>query len=143
MGIYWSINDYARANREAWKYRQKWYGISMNDRYICFHTTLYSGNNFVDEEMPVLKKSVYLSFSKNLINEKIHDYFLLISSFAPVWMLAQPSVLYIMLNLATDEELGILKKLTYIELTGEFLQPGMLQAVQPACRQVHNPVHWQ
>lgn len=127
MGIYWSINDYARANREAWKYRQKWYGISMNDRYICFHTTLYSGNNFVDEEMPVLKKSVYLSFSKNLINEKIHDYFLLISSFAPVWMLAQPSVLYIMLNLATDEELGILKKLTYIELTGEFLQPGMLQ----------------
>ena len=127
MGIYWSINDYSRANREAWKYRKKWYGISINDRYICFHTTLYSGNNFVDEEMPILKKSVYLSFSKNLLNEKIHDYFREISSFAPVWMLSQPSVLYIMLNLATAEELDILKRLTYIELTGEFLQPGMLQ----------------
>ena len=130
MGIYWSINDYSRANREAWKYRKKWYGINIEDRYICFHTTLYSGNNFVDEEMPVLKKSVYISFSKNLINEKIHDYFMHISSFKPVWMLAQPSVLYIMLNLATAEELDILKELSYIELTGEFLQPGMLQYIK-------------
>ena len=127
MGIYWLLSDYSRTNREAWKYRKKWYGINVNDRYICFHTTLYSGNNFVDEEIPILKKSVYLSFSKNLINEKIHEYFSLISSFEPVWMLSQPSVLYIMLNLATVEEIEILKKLSYIELTGEFLQPGMLQ----------------
>ena len=127
MGIYWSINDFSRTNREAWKYRKKWYGINTDDRYICFHTTLYSGNNFVDEELPVLKKTVYISFSKNLLNEKIHDYFRDISSFEPVWMLSQPSILYIILNLVNAEELDSLKKLTYIELTGEFLQPGMLQ----------------
>ena len=127
MGIYWSLSDYSRANMEAWKYRKKWYGIGVNDRYICFHTTLYSGNNFVEEEIPILRKSVYLSFSKNLINEKVHEYFSQIASFAPIWMLSQPSVLYLLLDLANVEELETLRKLAYIELTGEFLQPGMLQ----------------
>lgn len=125
MDILWSINDYSLANREAWKYRKKWYNIDVNDRYISFHTTLYSSNTFVDEDIDIIEKGVYTSFSKNLLNEKIHEYISHIKKFKPVWMLVQPSVLYIMLELVSADELNVLTDIKYVELTGEYLQPGM------------------
>lgn len=124
MDVIWSLNDYSIANREAWKYRKKWYGIDVYDKYICFHSTLYSGNKFVDEEIDVLRKSVYISFSKNKINKNIHTYMDEIMRFKPTWLLIQPSVLMIMLSLLNDAELAFLNELKYIELTGEYLQYG-------------------
>lgn len=126
MEIIWSPNDYSLTNRAAWRYRKKWYNLDVYDKYVSFHSTLYSGNRFVDEEIDVLKKSVYISFGKNHINDKIHVYMEEIKRFCPKWMLVQPSVLMIMLSLVNDDELAVLNELEYIELTGEYLQSGTL-----------------
>ena len=122
LNVYWSLNDDTIANLEAWKYRYKWYNISVKDKYISFHTTLYYSNRFIGKADMIFERSVNISFNKNLIDKNnIHVYLRKIKKFEPIWMLTQPSVLHIILSLISAKELKVLNTLKYIELTGEYL----------------------
>ena len=122
LEVYWSINDDAIANFEIWKYRKQWYNVSIKDRYVSFHTTLYIANRFVEKNDDIIERGVNLSLSKKLLNNKnIHSYIERIKEFEPTWMLIQPSVLHIILSLSSEKEINTLNKLKYIELTGEYL----------------------
>lgn len=128
LDIYWSHNHDTLASLEAWKYRKSWYDISIKDRYVSFHTTIYYSNCLVEKDNMVLERGINLSLSKNLLNkENINLYLEKIKQFDPKWMFTQPSILQILLTLSPPEGINILNKIKYIELTGEYLTNSNLQ----------------
>lgn len=122
LTIYWSHGDDTLANLDAWKYRHKWYGVSIKDKYVSFHSTLYYANRLAEEEPLFVQRGNNLSLCKNkLTKQTIGEYFELIKSVKPSWMFLQPSVLQLLFRYASEEQLSILNGLQYIELTGEYL----------------------
>jgi phenylacetate-CoA ligase len=127
LNVYWILNDDIITNRIAWQYRNKWYNIFPNDKYISFHTTLYYTNHFIEDPKMIIERNLNISFSKTQITkDNIHMYLEKIKHFNPIWMLTQPSVLYVILSTINYQEIDILNRLKYIELTGEYLQKGLL-----------------
>ncbi len=127
LDVFWSHNDETLASLEAWKYRHMWYDISIKDKFISFHTTIYQSNRLVEKDYLSICRGNNLSLSKNMLSyENINTYFNLISDYRATWMFAQPSVLQILLKYATAEQLESLNELKYIELTGEYLPTSVL-----------------
>ena len=50
LEIYWKQEDYIRSSYYIWKLRNEWYDIRISDKYVCFHTYLYSGNKALTNE---------------------------------------------------------------------------------------------
>jgi len=122
MNVYWLPSDYFITNIEPWKYRNKWYDISINSRGVNFHSTLYINNNFVYSPKKIIKQSERISFCKTELNEEnIHLYIKEIEDFSPDWMSVQPSVLHAILIVAKYNEIDILNNIKYIELMSEYL----------------------
>lgn len=122
MNVYWLQNDFYISNIEAWKYRSLWYDISIKDKYINFHSTLYNNNNLINNPEMIIKRNTSISFSKTTINkENIQLYLKEINEFKPVWMLVQPSVLYAILFNIDSNEMNVLNNIKYIELISEYL----------------------
>lgn len=128
LDVYWSHSHDTLASLEVCKYRKLWYGISIKDRYVSFHTTIYYSNCLVEKDNMILQRGINLSFSKNLLNkENIKIYFDKLKQFNPKWMFTQPSVLKILLSLLPTEDIAVLNRIKYIELTGEYLTDSFLK----------------
>lgn len=123
LDVYWAHNDDILASLEAWKYRRSWYGVSIKDRYISFHSTAYYSNRLAEEDSLAIYRGNNLSLSKNLLTpNNIVEYFELIEKFNASWMFVQPSVLQLILKYASSKHLHVLNQLHYIEFTGEYLE---------------------
>ena len=121
MSVYWLPNDYYISNIEAWKYRYKWFNISVKDKYVSFHSTLYVNGNIINSPDSIIMNKKNVSFNKTMLNnENIHIYIKKIQEFQPTWMLVQPSVLHALLSESDSSEREILNHLQYIELISEY-----------------------
>lgn len=122
MNIYWLRSDFYATNLCAWKYRFKWYGISIKDIYVSFHSAIYQNGKIVYSPSFIIKNGNNISFNKTMLDEKsIHKILNELSVIKPTWMLIQPSILHAFLSIASAKEKQTLNKLKYIELIGEFL----------------------
>lgn len=122
LDVYWSHNDETLASLEVWKYRRLWYDVSVKDRYVTFHTTVYCSNRLIENDSIAIYRGNNLSLSKNqLTQQTVSQYFDLISEFKASWILTQPSVLQLLLKYASLKDLHVLNRIKYIELAGEFL----------------------
>jgi len=122
LNVYWTPYDDALTNLEAWKYRHRWYGVSIKDKYISFHSTVYFSNRLAEDDTLVVYRGNNLSLNKNrLTKNNVDEYFNMIEKFNASWMFTQPSVLQLLLKYASSSHLRILNQFKYIELTGEYL----------------------
>lgn len=122
LNIYWDIKDDILSNMEAWRWREKWYGVSIKDRYATFHTTRYGANRLIYDSSEMIKYDKKISFNKTLISKKTIPIFLKqMEEFGITFLLTQPSILSLILVYADSEGINFLNRLKYIELVGEFL----------------------
>lgn len=122
MNIYWLRSDFHASNLSAWKYRFKWYGISIKDIYVSFHSAIYQNGKIVYSPSFIIKNGNNISFNKTMLDESsIHQILKEIGIAKPIWMLVQPSILHALVSVASAKEIQILNSLKYIELIGEFL----------------------
>lgn len=114
--IYWDIAEEKKSLLELWLYRKKYYDISPQDKMCYFFP--------INEKGPdAIENNTSLGVSKSvLFNGKLSDAYSVILQYDPVWMVLQPSIAWMLLNLVRKEDLGIPKSLRYIELTGEYLE---------------------
>ncbi len=122
LKIFWSISDSTLSDAGAWKYRGKWYGVTPQDRYLSFHTTLYAGNRLIQNQEILQKEhGVNLSINKmNLHRANLKEYYRRIKEFNPGLILGQPSILEILAGFLLENHLT-LDGVRYIEMTGEYL----------------------
>lgn len=116
LDIFWKREHNMKSLIPLWKKRQKYYGILPNDKRCYFFTTkVINGRELKYEET---KRS--LGFSKmDLSEQKILEMYDKMLSFEPKWMIAQPSMMLLIMNVIKKNNLRRLTKLKYIELTGE------------------------
>ena len=130
LKVCWALCDDLYANKNAWEYRNKWYGLSLNDPYISFHTTLYIGNR-LDKQRVIVKRGRNLSFNKlNLDEEHFEELQEAVREHKPVWILAQPSIMNIICRFINEHKSEAFNTIRYIELTGEFLQKPVRDHIQ-------------
>lgn len=133
LKIFWSISDSTMSDAGAWKYRGKWYGITPQDRYLSFHTTIYAGNRLIPNQ-DILEKEhgVNLSINKmNLHRANLKEYCQKIKDFQPVWILGQPSILEILSSYLLEHHL-VLDSVRYLETTGEYLTSAVREHIAQA-----------
>lgn len=129
LEVFWSMLDDAMSNLSAWKYRRKWYDVDPKSKFLSFHSSIYKANHFIeDPEMILYDKDINISVNKLYLTDKNIEYIAdKINAFAPVWILVQPSVLYSLIHLLKKKENAcFFDRIQYIELTGEYLQSGLL-----------------
>lgn len=131
LSVYWSRQDDLLTNYNAWKYRNKWYGVTTNDKYATFHTTFYVGNRFVADKKIMVKNEKHISFNKTMLSKSTcNDYIRSMNSFGVSVLLTQPSTLELLINSSNKESLCILRNLKYIELIGEYCSLEFLEYVK-------------
>lgn len=132
MFCYWSMMDDIFSNMCVWRYREKWYGITSNDNFLQFYSTLYSGNRFVDDKQDsFIYKNNSMNINKMYITKKnINEIALKIKEFKPVWMMVQPSILHLIVELLDNELLTCFNSVKYVEYTGEFLHDGTYKYIK-------------
>lgn len=122
LNIHWSIKDDIIVNMEAWKWRKKWYGVDIADKYATFHSTLYGSNRFIDDRLYIIKNNNNISFNKTLMNpENINNFIVQMKDYGVSVILTQPSVLNLILKYADCNSMRIIRGMKYIELIGECL----------------------
>ena len=133
LKIFWSISDSVLCDSGAWKYRGKWYGITPQDRYLSFHTTIYAGNRLIpNQEILEKEHGVNLSINKmNLHRANLKEYYQKIKEFQPVWILGQPSILEILSSYLLEHHLT-LDSVRYLEMTGEYLTSAVREQIAQA-----------
>ncbi len=120
--VYWEESDYQRSLLPLYFNRRKFYGIRTDDK-LCYFYTVRSD---AKEDVEYIEKNRSLSFSKsNLNEEKLQKIYCKMKEFQPVWILGQPSVLFLLADVAIKRKLGSITSLRYIELTGEMLLPSV------------------
>lgn len=116
LKIYWKLIDTVKSLIPLWIYRKKEYDISPDDRYCYFYTTRSFGEGDKTEER--LRKQ--MGFSKNnLSNKRLIEIYNEMYKFEPAWLLLQPSMAIMLNDVKKKNNLPDLKKLKYIELSGE------------------------
>lgn len=125
LNVYWKPEDYNRSSYWIWKYRKLWYDVSPRDRYVCFHTYIYSGNRAVNNKL-IFREQQYLSFNALDINdEKIKMYCEKIVEFQPVWIQFLPSIAIKFVEYMKKNNIPPFPFLKYIEYNGETLSEGL------------------
>lgn len=113
--FYWAPGDERRSLFELWFYRKKYYGISPEDKMVYFFP-------IVQEEREILETEFVLGLSKAfLYNQRLMEAYHLIRKYKPKWMILQPSVAWLLCDLAKKQNLERLSSVEYIEFTGEYL----------------------
>lgn len=121
----WLPQDEYIASRNVWKYRNKWYNVAINDKYLSFASTIYNKNSIINDFSCTFVYKNNLIVNKSYLNSKnINKIANAIIKYEPKWILTQPSVLYILLDLL-QSDLSALGSITYIELTGEHLSENL------------------
>lgn len=122
MFCYWSVLDDTLSNMCTWRYRRKWYGVTPTDHLVQFFTTTYRGNRFIDENQNFIYNNNTLNINKMYINKSnIEEIMLKIRDFHPVWIITQPSVLRLIIDLISNDDIQYFSSVKYIEFSGEYL----------------------
>lgn len=123
--IEWNIQEYYASMYQLWILRYKYYGIKPNDR-LCF---FYSEIQNLDSEQIEVKNM--LGFSKaNISDNRMIEIYEKICEYQPVWMLLQPSIAGMLINVIKKYKLNSLNSIRYIEFSGEMLDSALKNEVQ-------------
>ena len=116
LEIYWKQRDAIRSLTSLWVKRKKYYGIVPCDRRCYFFTTKIEGGREIDVE-----QSEYgLGFCKtDLSPERLLEIYEKMNAFEPKWIIIQPSLLILFMQLVKKYSCKPISSLRYIEVTGE------------------------
>lgn len=119
LKIFWQKEQNKKSLIPLWVKRKRFYGILPNDRRCYFFTT-----KVIDGEDLQIEKTEYgLGFNKmNLSEAKIISICREIREFNPKWMIVQPSMILLLMQIIQKHKLPIFPHLAYIELTGERIE---------------------
>lgn len=128
--IYWDMNDWIKSNYTLWRLRYKWYGIKPIDKYVSFSRQIYFGTRIKKpEKIQILGNNII--FSKFYLSEEyIIEYIEKIKEFKPKWMLIQPSILMIIIEVLKKREIKLPESIVYIELNGEYISKSIEQKLK-------------
>ena len=116
LEIYWKKGQNIKSLLSLWAKRKKYYGILPDDRRCYFFTTKIVDGKEVEYE----ETENGLGFNKmNLSEDKVLDIYKRMLEFNPKWMIMQPSMVLLLMNVVRKHDLPQISGLTYIELTGE------------------------
>ncbi|WP_169729780.1 phenylacetate--CoA ligase family protein [Eubacterium xylanophilum] len=120
LQVTWSYGDARRSLSSLWAVRKQRFDIAPPERMCFFRASSRSCNSekaifekVSETQIAIYKESVTLESSS-----RIHN---LISSFSPVWMIVQPSIIQIIISAWKEKGLKPPKSIKYIECTGEML----------------------
>lgn len=116
LEIFWKREQNVKSLIPLWSKRKKYYGISPGDRRCYFFTT-----KMIDgKELQIEETKYGLGFHKmDLSENKILEIYKKMLEFSPKWMIVQPSIILLFMNVLKKHDLQRLPELKYIELTGE------------------------
>lgn len=127
LPILWHKTDYMHSLLPLWMLRKKYYNISPQDKLCYFYTILENGGA---EPTYVYQKNM-LGFSKcGLQEERLLDIYQKMLDFQPKFLLLQPSLAELLLEVAQTHNLPRIESLEYIEFSGELLVPELRERVQ-------------
>lgn len=124
--VYWKKEDLLRSNLCLWRERNRCYGIKTTDRFVSFHSLIYSDSGLIEpRDIAALNSKTNFSISKFDFNSgTIKMYCDKIRKFDPIWMFLQPSCALHFIEQLKKKNIApknIAPNLKYIELTGEVL----------------------
>lgn len=116
LEILWKKEQNMKSLIPLWERRQRYYKISPKDPRCYFFTTKVVNG----EELEIEETKGGLGFSKmDLSEDKIISMYNRMLKFNPKWIIAQPSIIILFMNLIKKQKLQRLSGLKYIEVTGE------------------------
>ncbi len=116
LEIWWKKDQQVLSLLPLWVRRKQYYGISPQDKRCYFFTTKIVNG----EEIQFEETTYSLGFGKmDLSEEKVLSMYAKMLAFRPKWMIVQPSMIQLLMNVIEKHDLQKLPDLTYIELTGE------------------------
>lgn len=122
MKVYWKSSDSKKSLLSLWKYRKKEYEISPEEPYCYFFSTRNYGTT--DVEVEEIKNQ--MGFSKNnLTKDRLLEVYNKMREYKPSWLLLQPVMAMLLLELVKEYSLLPISSIRYIELTGEMLTGGL------------------
>ncbi|MCH5265137.1 MAG: AMP-binding protein [Lachnospiraceae bacterium] len=127
MEIYWSKIHNRKSLIPLWELRRKYYGIKPDDRRCYFFTTKIINNQEQTEE----RTERGLGFSKfDMSENRIQEIYRKIIEFKPKWMILQPSMGAVLMDIGTRYDMPPISSLQYIELTGERIPPKLQEKMR-------------
>lgn len=122
MDVLWSVGDCKRSLLSLWLYRKKEYGIFPSDRYCYFYSARMTGRE--EKEFEMVKNQ--LGFNRNnLTEERLVEIYKEMCDYDPAWLLLQPVMAVLLVNIKKKYALPEMKSLRYIEMSGEMLDQGL------------------
>lgn len=123
LEVYWDRRDVSRAQAALWTFREKFAGVTADEKCCVFCTAEYAGNKIMDympKRLSWDKKILSISMrelSLKRLKECLDD----ISAFDPVWMYLSPGTALMLVEVMESFGRLFLPSLRYIELSGEML----------------------
>ena len=122
LRVFWSASDDALANYSVWKYRSKWYNITVGDKYLTFFTTAYFANQMAPCDDFYIEKNHLMCNKKIITTSEISKFEKILLEFKPKWMLIQPTIFLLIEKLIDRDRLAnIMESILYVEFTGEYI----------------------
>lgn len=128
--VFWDNNDLLKSNYTLWKLRYKWYGIKATDKYVSFSRQIYFGTRIKKpQKIQIFNNNIV--FSKfHLTEEDIVEYVEKMKEFNPKWMLIQPSIIIMIMNVLKNKRIKLPSSIVYIELNGEYVSKTVEQKIK-------------
>lgn len=127
MTVYWDKAQQKKSLMPLWYLRRKYYGILPEDKYCSFYTTRV-------EQGHCPEKMLYengLSFSKlGLTESRLLEIYEELVAYEPVWILAQPSMVLLLIQAAEKQKRPAPASVKYIELTGERIHDSVRRKIE-------------
>lgn len=116
LDVFWKREQNVKSLLPLWAKRKRYYGVLPNHRRCYFFTT-----KIVDGiELDIERTKYGLGFNKmDLSESKILEMYDMMLDFNPEWMIAQPSIMMLFVNVLKKHNRQRLPELRYIEVTGE------------------------
>ncbi|MCI8371890.1 MAG: phenylacetate--CoA ligase family protein [Lachnospiraceae bacterium] len=130
LKVDWLQSEFLKSNFYTWYLRKRWYHILPTDKYCTFHSCVNSNNETVINDVLLYENNRILSFGRYFYSEDVlSKYVQLMDEFAPKWILAQPSVLYLLADYI-DRTNTKIDSIKYIELNGEFVENAVYKKIK-------------
>lgn len=118
LNVLWSLGDCQRSLLPLWLYRKKEYGISPDDRYCYFYSARETGQG--EKEFETVKNQ--MGFNRNnLTEDHLTEVYKRMCEYRPAWLMLQPVMAVLLLDLKRKYNLPEIRSLKYIEMSGEML----------------------
>lgn len=127
LNVLWSMGDCQRSLLPLWLYRKKEYGISPSDKHCYF----YSARKIGQEEREFETAKNQLGFNrKNLTDDRLIEIYKRMCEYEPAWLMLQPVMAVLLVNLKKKYTLPEMKSLKYIEMSGEMLSEQLRKGLE-------------